>query len=227
METKSAVLDALRRIDAGASTDYRAVADALRQPVARSSVPAEDSRARLSDRDLTFLRRLPALLALLSLLFAAGYLAVFTVRTVWGETRVQSGGGFLLEYSWDGVRPADHWMLFTANAALILAAAALIVYLVRGGRRRILLSGALCVGCVLCLLLLPAGDADSLLRLEFLAVRHSVWWKLFFSRPNDQQLRLELIGLIKYWPVLVSAVFAAVGFFIDRKTERTEMQKQQ
>ncbi len=220
IETKAVVLDALRQIDVGAVTDCRAVADALRQPLSRSAVPAEDSRVRLSDRERAFLRRLPVFFALLYLLFAVVNLIALTVRAIGADAKIVVTGGYRLEWHWENVSLPAHAWLLTANAALLLAAAALIVYLAGGKRRWILVSGALIAAGVVCLLLLPFDDADRLYNYAFLYVRYS------FLRPLFLPIRQGLIRSLKYWPLLPAVLLGAVGFFLDRAAEQKERRQQ-
>jgi|GEM_PF-2067747 len=220
---RQAVLDSMERMDARDLPDYRALADALRQPASQTSLPKEDSRMNRTDLLRLLRRRLPALLALVFLALAVFRLASLVFRTAFAEIYILPGGGYQLEYRWDIASAAAHAVPLLSLAALVLAAAALVGYLAGGARRWLLAAGALCAVSALLLLVMPAADAERMYTFEFIDVRFGLLRDLVLGvGTTGARAPRALIQSFKYGPILIALALAAVSFFTDRKTEDAE-----
>lgn len=217
IENKKTILFTLDRCDCCNLKGYAEIAEEIRASVSQNSIPKEDSGMSLKDVKRIIKGRIPTLIALVLLVTAIICVGSVALKTSFASLGIMSGGGYEYTYHFSAEKMGQHAVLLSAEAMMVFAAVALIVYLAGSNRRWLLAGGCLCILSVILLLVLPSADAKQMYFYEFLNYRSVFKSTFLYSQKTPE----TLIRSIKFIPLIISAVLCAVGFFTEKDIDKT------
>lgn len=215
---KQKILQTLERIEVGESTDCAGIAEAIRQSAEQHHIPKEDSFMRFNDFQQLIRRRIPALLALLTMVIGAVCFFPMMIRTAYqGEiTLIVGGGGYelTLDFSWQAL--LENWPLMLTGIAYLAVIILLFCYIMMGKHSLLLAGGILSLTMVLLLLIMPGEMKDRLYLHEFLQYRYSFMHGIYFDTSESCD---RFIQMLKFIPPLLSMGMSALCLYRERKKE--------
>ena len=222
METKQRILDTLLKYDVDRYGDYHMLATVIRYSASSKNIPKEDFGMNLKDVKNMMRKRIPALVSLLLLVLSLCQIGSLVIRTAFADVHLSSGGGYTLLYHWSPSAWGEHTVILLIVAALLCGVIALVISLAGGRRYWMLISAGFCAVSALMLLAMPAADAGRIYLFEFVAYR-KLFQDAFFYSTND--LSSFWIKLIKYIPIMISAILSCIGFSVDTAWMEEETKK--
>ncbi len=139
------------------------------------------------------------------------------IRTIFGEIRILSGGGYEYVYDLSIYTFVAYLSLVIAWACMTAAVVVLFLQMIRRQKILLLVSGVLCVVTTAILLFQPWMIREQLYLSEFVMYRHSFMWSVLSGSSEWFDL---YIRSLKFIPLITAGILVFVSFF--RRKHNTE-----